>query len=221
MPRSYTIRVTTNPEGYVKKATINAPSDGIKIVIDVAESFVDYNLKWNKLEVVAIIPVEYVGTASLMADSFKEMFGKPYKAVFETLGDVDHALYILFERAKRLNDTEELSSTPVKVTMKANEDGEVEKATISAPGYPVTIEMRREDEEAYVSLKWEDIEVTVVAPFLPYFHDLFSERVIKEVFTNLYSAVVGVIADLGRVIREYRDKAKDLSHAKEYPKGWW
>ncbi len=221
MPKNYTIRVTTNPDGYIRKATISAPGDGIKITIDVADSFVDYNLHWNELDVVAMIPEEYVGVAGLKADSFKETFGKPYKSVFEVLGDVDHALYILFQRAKRLDETEGLSSTPVKITLKANEEGEVDKATITAKDYPITIEMQRSDDEATVWLTWEDIQISVTAPFLPYFHDLFSERVIKEVFTNVYSAVVGVIADLQRVIHEYRDKAKDLAHTKEYPKGWW
>ncbi len=221
MPRNYTIRVTTNPDGYVRKATISAPGDGIKITIDVADSFVDYNLHWNELDVVAMIPEEYVSVSGLTADSFKETFGKPYKSVFEVLGDVDHALYILFQRAKRLDETEGLSNTPAKLSVKANEEGEVEIAKITSPEHQITIEMRKDEEEATVWLTWEDIQISVTAPLLPYFYDLFSERVIKEVFTNVYSAVVGVIATLQRIIHEYRDKAKDLAHAKEYPKGWW
>jgi len=83
------------------------------------------------------------------------------------------------------------------------------------------IKLEKEEEIAHVSFEWEDYKLSVTVPYLPYLDTLFSERVIKEVFTNLYDTVLGVLADLGKVISDYKEKAKDLAHEKEYPMGWW
>ncbi len=221
MPRNYSIKVTTNPEGYISKATISAPNYGIKIIIQLIDDMVDFNLKWNELDVVATVPVGVVRGYALRADSFKEVFGKPYKATYETLNILDDVLFILIEKARKLNETEGISNIPVKVSMRTNDEGEVEKAIISAPDYHVMIKLEKEEEIAHVSFEWEDYKISITVPYLPYLDTLFSERVIKEVFTNLYDTVLGVLADLGKVISDYRDKAKDLAHAKEYPLGWW
>ncbi len=221
MPRNYTIRVTKNPDGYISKATISAPNDGIKLTIQVIENDVDFNLKWNEFELVAIIPADYVRAYALRADQFKDVFGKPYKATYETLNIMEDALHILLDRAKKLDVTQGLSNVPVKVTMRTNDEGEVSKAVFTSPDYPLTIKIEREDEIAHISLEWEDFKISVTAPVIPYFHTLFSERVIKEVFKNLYDTILGVVADLHHAISDYAEKAKDLAHAKEYPLGWW
>ncbi len=221
MPRNYSIRVTKNPDGLISKATISAPSDGIKIIIQLIDEDLDINLKWNELEVVATVPAGYVRGYMLSAEGFKEVFAKPYKATYETLTILDDVLFAVREHLNKLEATEGLSNVPVKVAMSTNDEDEVSKATFTAQGYPVTIKIEREDDLAHVSFEWEDVKISVTAPYIPYFHTLFSERVITTLFTNLYETIRGVTADLASAIHDYADKAKDLAHAKEYPLGWW
>ncbi len=205
------IKVTTDEEGFVSHAVLKVPKEHIKIEIKNRDGIVEYLLVWNCLSVFVIVPIENVSEEGLTAETFEEVFKKPYKAVYKVLDDVEDVIWLLMHSAKELEETEGLSNAKVVTRISTYDNGMVRRATIGPVNYPIFIDLTEHADinVAQVDVHWEGVVLSVHAPYSPYFESLFQESTIRELFTNFYTTAMTVLENLKRVIRDYKNKAKE------------
>jgi len=216
VPKGFSVRLKTDPEGYVTKAVLSAPAYDIKIDIQRVDDEVTYSLKWGDFDAVMTVPITLVPMYEFQKDVFKEVFSKPYTSVYEILGYIDHVLFVKYEKADTLEAEQGETGEQTQIKVKADEEGVIEKATVSAPEYDIKIEVMRVDDEVTVSLKWGNFSITTSLPFLPELHSFLVEENFRTFHETPYQAVKETIAMLQLIIRIYRDEAKDLKETKEF-----
>ncbi len=211
------IKASTDDEGFITHAVIKAPQEHIKIEIKNLEGSVEYLLVWNHLSVFTVIPIEEVDEPGLTADTFDEVFRKPYKGVYKVLGDVEEIIQFLMYRAKRMEETEGLSNAKVMTKISPYDNGMVHRATVTAVNYPIAIDLAENADinVAQIDVDWGDVILNIHAPYSPYFEPLFKEKTVRDLFTNLYTTVTVVLENLKRVIHNYRSRAREAVESVE------
>jgi hypothetical protein len=216
MPKDTSIKIVTDPNGLIDKATVNAPDEGIKIKVVATEDYATYTVEWEDFSATITAPYNYISSYYLRPDAFKDFFGKPYHGVYWTIFLMEHALFLIWDKVKKLQETGECEDSEVNIKTKTNEDGYVEKAIITAPECDFSFEMTYMDDVITLKFKYGDVSVNIVTPYRPEYAYMLSEKAIRAVYTDPCNAILTALSDIQRILLDYRDEAKDLSYSREY-----